>query len=50
MKENKDFQLKVRLTKSEREILVQFAEKHSLTMSEVVRAALEKMIGGNNNG
>lgn len=47
MKENKDYQLKVRLTKSEREILVEKAGAANMSISEYVRAALYQFIGGN---
>ena len=40
MKEIKDYQLKVRLTQKERETLHNYAEAHSMTISEVVRKAI----------
>ena len=46
MKENKDYQLKVRLTKSERELLVQAAAAANMNISEFVRMALYHAIGG----
>jgi len=50
MKENKDYQLKVRLTKSERELLVEAASSANVSISEYVRMALYQKIGGNANG
>lgn len=47
MKENREYQLKVRLTNSEKEMLVQAAETANLTISEYVRAAIYQIIGGN---
>ena len=49
MKENRNYQLKVRLTNSERELLVKQAADAGLTISELVRAALYRFIGGNKN-
>lgn len=49
MKENKDYQLKVRLTKSEKEMLVQAAAAANLNISEYVRMALYHTIGGIQN-
>ena len=41
-KEIKDCFIKVRITKSEREQIDAYCEKHDLTISELVRLALEK--------
>ena len=46
MKENKDYQIKVRLTQTERAQVQEYAAAHSLTISELVRQALYRMIGG----
>ena len=46
MKENRDYQLKVRLTNSEKELLVEKAAAAGITISEFVRAALYQYIGG----
>ena len=50
MKENREYQLKVRLTNSEKEWLVAEAEAAGLTISEFVRAAIYRTIGGKQNG
>ena len=47
MKEIKDYQIKVRLTQTERQTVQEFAAAHNLTISELVRQALYRMIGGN---
>lgn len=44
MKENRDYQLKVRLTNSEREKLVEYAQAHSMNISDVVRMALYRLM------
>lgn len=49
MKENREYQLKVRLTNSERDWLVQAAEAADMTISEFVRAAIFRTIGGQEN-
>lgn len=46
MKDNRDYQLKVRLTNSERDQLFEAAERAGMTISEFVRAALYQKIGG----
>ena len=46
MKENRDYQLKVRLTNSEKEMLIQAAERAGMSISEYVRMTLYKTIGG----
>lgn len=45
-KDRKDYQVKVRLTQEERILVQEYAENNNLTMSEVVRQALYRMIGG----
>lgn len=45
MKENREYQLKVRLTNSEKEMLADYAAAHNLTISDFVRAAIFRMIG-----
>lgn len=47
MKENKDSQIKVRLTQTERKAVQEYAAAHNLTISELVRQALYRMLGGN---
>ena len=46
MKENRDYQLKVRLTNSEKDLLVDRAAAANMTISEYVRAAIYRQIGG----
>ena len=46
MKENREYQLKVRLTNSEKELLIQKADAAGMTISEFVRAAVYQFIGG----
>ena len=43
MKDNKDKKIEVRLTEKEKEQLKAYAEKHHMTMSEVVRVFCEKI-------
>ena len=45
MKENKEYQLKVRLTNSEKAMLAEYAQARNLTISDVVRTAIFRMIG-----
>ena len=49
MKEKREYQLKVRLTNSEKERVTEFAAAHNITISELVRQALNYIIGGNKN-
>lgn len=44
MKENREYQLKVRLTNSEREKLVEYAAAHDMNISDVVRMALYRLM------
>lgn len=46
MKENKDYQLKVRLTNSEKEWLFEAAAAAGMSISDFVRSALYQKIGG----
>ena len=46
MQENRDYQLKVRLTNSEKEQLFQAAESAEMSISDFVRAAIYQFIGG----
>ena len=46
MKEIKDYQLKVRLTQTERQKLQEYAAAHNMKISEVVRQALYRVLGG----
>ena len=48
MKENRDYQLKVRLTNSERDWLLEAAKNADMTISDFVRAAIYKYVGGQN--
>ena len=44
MKENREYQLKVRLTNSEKEKLVEYAAARNMTISELVRMALYRIM------
>lgn len=46
MKEKREYQLKVRLTNREKEILAERAAAADTTISEFVRAAIYHFIGG----
>lgn len=50
IKENRDYQLKVRLTNSEKENVINYAAAHNITISELVRAAIQRYLGGKENG
>ena len=43
MKETKDYQMKCRLTQTEKEKIFAFCEKHNMSISEFVRFACEKV-------
>lgn len=43
-KENKDAQIKVRLTTAEAERLKEYAEAHDLTVSEAIRIAIRRLM------
>ena len=49
MKEKREYQLKVRLTGSEKELLQASAQAANQSISEFVRLALYRIIGGNKN-
>lgn len=44
MKETKDFQLKMRVTKSEREQILEYCEIHKITISDLLRNAVRKIL------
>ena len=46
MKEIRDYQLKVRLTQTERQQLFDYAAAHGMKISDVVRQALYRVLGG----
>lgn len=46
MKEIRDYQLKVRLTQTERQQLFDYAAAHGMKISEVVRFALYRIMEG----
>ena len=43
MKDNKDVFFKLRLTKSEKQKLQDYADKHGLTMTEAIRQLCDKI-------
>lgn len=47
MKEAKQTKLDVRMSIQEKEIIKEYAAAHNLTISELVRMALNQVIGGN---
>ena len=49
MKDIKTVKLDIRLTAAEKELIKKFAADHNLTMSELVRSALNQIIGGFQN-
>lgn len=46
MKENKDFQLKARFTARQKEEIMQYCEKHNISVSDFIRMACEEIIKG----
>lgn len=46
MKENKTKKIEFRLTAEEKEKILAYAEKHNMTMSEVVRDLCQKIFEG----
>lgn len=46
MKEIKDYQVKVRLTQTEKQAVQEFAAAHNITISELLRQALYRYLGG----
>lgn len=45
MKENKDIQIKVRVTKSEKELIEEYCELNELTVSNFLRLAIKEILG-----
>lgn len=45
MKETKDFQLKMRVTKSEKEQIAAYCEKYKMTVSDLLRISVRKFLG-----
>ena len=43
MKENKDYQMKCRLTQTEKERIFEYCEKHGMSISEFVRMACDRI-------
>lgn len=48
MKENKEFQLKVRVTSSEKEKINVYCENHNLSISDFLRIAANKLLKEDN--
>lgn len=46
MKENKDCQVKVRITKSEKERIEKYCQDAELTISQFIRIAIKEYFGG----
>ena len=46
MKENKAVQIKFRLTESQKKQVEEYAAAHNLNVSEVMRLALNELLGG----
>ena len=44
VKENKDYQIKVRITKSEKEKLLSYCEANDLTVSQFLRLAMSELL------
>ena len=49
MKENKDCQIKVRITASQKEEIERYCEINGLTISQFLRMAMEETLGGREN-
>lgn len=47
MFENKDIQIKVRVTPTEKEQIMEYCEKHQLTISQFLREAIYNKLSGN---
>lgn len=45
MKENKDYQIKCRLTQTEKERIFDYCERHDMTLSEFIRMACDRIFG-----
>lgn len=43
MKENKDYQIKCRLTQKEKERVFEYCERHDITLSEFIRMACDRI-------
>ena len=43
MKENKDYQIKCRLTQTEKERIFEYCERHGISLSEFVRMACDRI-------
>lgn len=48
MTENKEWQMKCRLTKSEKEKVLEYCEKHNMSISEFVRYACQTIFDKEN--
>ena len=44
MKENKEFQLKARFTLEQKQRILEYCEKHDMTVSEFIRYACEEIL------
>lgn len=43
MKDNKNYFLKVRVTKEERDLVKEYCEKHDVTISDLIRSSFNKI-------
>ncbi len=43
MKEVKNYQIKCRITQSDKEKIIEYCQKHDINMSEFIRLACERM-------
>lgn len=50
MKDNKDCQIKVRITASQKEQIERYCEISGLNVSQFLRLAIEEYLGGRKNG
>lgn len=50
MKENKDHQIKVRVTALQKEEIEQYCEINGMTISQFLRMAIEEILGGRKDG
>ena len=50
MKENKDVQLKFRLTTSQKTQIENYCATHNITVSEFLRMTVNEFLGGKQNG
>lgn len=44
MKDNRDKRIEMRVTAEEKEYLKEYAENHNMTLSELIRMALDRVI------